>query len=112
MNQDRSYVEEDVYNGNKFYYDKDRVRKNGKYIYFWELSDFLKPTENGVFSLTTYIQLDCSIFRFKNLRRQSYKNSMGKGKNSMEWTPKNEWGYPKPKSVKEFMYNKVCEEHQ
>ena len=42
-----SYVEEDVYNGNKFYYDKDRVRKSGKYIYFWELEDFLKPNKYG-----------------------------------------------------------------
>jgi len=24
-------------NGNKSYYDKDRVRKSGKYLYFWEL---------------------------------------------------------------------------
>ena len=29
-----SYVEEDVYNGNKFYYDKDRVRKMGSISIF------------------------------------------------------------------------------
>ena len=34
--------------GNKFYYDKDRVRKNGKNIYFWFLIDSLIPLERGV----------------------------------------------------------------
>ena len=29
-----------------------------------------------------------------------------------EWTPPDEWEYPKPESVIEDMYNKVCEEHQ
>ena len=53
-----SYVEEDVYNGDKFYYDKDRVRKNGKYIYFWTLIDFKKPIEGSRYlSTTTYVEL-------------------------------------------------------
>ena len=39
-----SYVTEDV-KGVKNYYDKDRVRKSGKYLYFWELSDYPKPNE-------------------------------------------------------------------
>ena len=41
-----TYVTDNV-DGNKFYYDKDRVRKSGKYIYFWELEDFLKPNKYG-----------------------------------------------------------------
>ena len=101
--------------GTKVYYDKDRVRKSGKSLYLWELTDYLKPIGKGVFSTTKYVQLDCSIFRYKILRIQSYKNSMGEGKIKMEWTPKGEqgeWYYPKPNSSSEFMYNKVCEEHQ
>ena len=41
-----SYVTDNV-DGVRFYYDKDRVRKSGKYIYFWELEDFLKPNKYG-----------------------------------------------------------------
>jgi hypothetical protein len=98
--------------GSKFYYDKDRIRKSGKFIYFWILTDFLKPTEGGNFSSFGYIQLDCSIFRYKDLRFQSYNKSMGEGKMTEEWTPKDEWKYPPPDSVNEFVYNKICEEHQ
>jgi hypothetical protein len=98
--------------GENWYYDKDRVRKSGKYLYYWELRDFKKPDERGNFSVTKYVQLDCSIFRFKWLKLQTYNKSMGEGEMTDEWTPPNEWNYPKPKSTGEVMYNKICEEHQ
>ena len=28
-----------------------------------------------------------------------------------DFTPPNEWKYPKPVSISEFVSNKVCEEH-
>ena len=95
----------------KFFYDKDRVRKSGKYLYLWELFDYIKPVD-GDLSSTRYTELDCSIFRYKELRIQGYKNSMGEGENTRDFTPKDEWRYPKPNSGFEFMYNKICEEHQ
>jgi hypothetical protein len=95
----------------KFYYDKDRVRKSGKSIYFWMLLDFKEP-HDGDMSLIQYTQLDCSIFRYKELRLQVYKKSMGEGENTMDFTPKDEWKYPPPNSSGETLYNKVCEEHQ
>ena len=54
--------------GENWYYDKDRVRKRGKFLYVWVLHDYYKPTENGYLSYTTYVQLECSILRFKNLK--------------------------------------------
>ena len=106
-----SYVTENV-DGSKYYYDKDRIRKSGKYIYLWELTDYLKPSPYGDLSVTKYIQLDCSIFRYKILKFQSYNNSMGEGEQTSNSTPPDEWKYPQPESVLEYMYNKVCEEHQ
>jgi len=109
---DWNYVEENE--GYTFYYDKDRVRKSGKYIYFWLLSDFIKPDENGNLSGRTYNELDCSIFRFKILKFQLFNNSMGEGKNTKDITPsdEDEWVYPRPDSVNEFVHNKICEENQ
>ena len=101
-------------NMGKFYYDKDRVRKSGKYLYFWELQDYIKPQVNsdGEFSSTLYVQLDCSIFRYKWLKIINYKNSMGEGGIVSQTTPTDEWRYPPPNSIGEFVYNKVCEEHK
>jgi len=95
----------------KYYYDKDRVRKSGKYLYFWRLTDSKNPSEYGDLSVTSYVQLDCSIFRFKNLKHQVYKNSMGEGEHTRDFTPPDEWVYPKPNSPSESILNKVCEEH-
>jgi hypothetical protein len=96
----------------KMYYDKDRVRKNGKYIYFWLLHDYGRPSLDGTLSVTTYTQLDCSILRYKDLKRQGYKNSMGEGEKTSVYTPLDEWNYTKPDSDGEYLYKKVCEEHQ
>ena len=106
-----TYVTKSV-DGHKFYYEKDRVRKSGKYIYLWGLTDLLKPSPYGDSSYTVYTQLDCSIFRFKDLKSIYYKKSMGEGEITAEGTPKDEWSYPKPGSVIEKFYNKVCEENQ
>ena len=53
-----SYVTESV-SGIKYYYDKDRLRKSGKYLYFWVLIDLTKPTDMGDLSYTQYTELDC-----------------------------------------------------
>ena len=108
---DWNYVVENK-SGSKFYYDKDRVRKSGKYLYFWMLTDYIKPSEMGDLSETKYIQLDCSIFRSKRLKFQSYNKSMGEGEKTFDSTPPEKWMYPKPNSKKEEVYNKICEEHQ
>ena len=108
---DWNYVTVSV-SGSKFYYDKDRIRKSGKFIYFWRLTDYLKPSPYGNLSTTIYVELDCSIFRWKGLKYRSYNKSMGKGNPTNDFTPPDECEYPKPKSVEEFLYNKICEEHQ
>ncbi len=104
------FVTENV-DGNKFYYDKDRVRKIGNYIYFLELGDIMKP-KKGFSSSIRHIELDCSIFRYKVLKLRGYKNSMGEGDIVGDYTPKDEWRYPPPNSTFEYMYKKICEEHQ
>ena len=58
---DWSYVVESNI-GQKYYYDKDRVRESEKYIYFWLLIDFETPNEPGILSKTSYIEVDCLIF--------------------------------------------------
>ena len=95
---------------NKYYYDKDRLRKNGKFLYFWTLTDYLKPFK-GILSQVGYVKLDFSIFRFKDLRIRTYNKSMGEGKITYVFTPKNEWRYPKPKSSGDVLYKEICKEH-
>jgi len=65
--------------GNTFYVDFERIRKHGGYVYWWQLDDYLKPTETRDLSAKTYKQGDCKLFRFKYLSDSYYKEPMGGG---------------------------------
>jgi hypothetical protein len=96
--------------GHKMYYDIDKVRKSGKYLYFWELYDLPKP-ESGLWSAIAYVKLDCSILRYKFLSWHSYKKSMGEGV-GVDENPSDEWRIPSQNMLGDTFYKKICGEHQ
>ena len=94
--------------GDTFYVDFERIRKHGGYVYFWYLSDLLKPIERGILSAKTYKQGDCKLFRYKDLSVFWHKEPMGGG-TGKPYTPPDKWYYPPPDTVGETILNKVCE---
>lgn len=94
--------------GDTFYVDFERIRKVDGYVYFWTLSDYLKPSESGTLSYKFYKQGDCKLFRYKDLTGISHKESFGGGTGD-SYSPKNpEWSYPPPNSINESILKKVC----
>ena len=91
-----------------FYVDYERIRKNDGYVYWWDLTDFLKPTSQGHLSAKTYSQGDCKLFRVKVLSRSIHKEPMGGGTGEMINKPDKEWTYPSPNSVNEIILKAVC----
>ena len=59
--------------GTSFYVDFERIRKHDGYVYWWELSDYLKPTKYGMLSGKKYLQGDCKLFRYKYLSGSYHK---------------------------------------
>ena len=94
--------------GNTFYVDFERIRKHGGYVYWWTLSDLLKPTDYGNLSAKTYNQSDCNLFRHKRLSYVFYKKLMGQGTPKTEEPEKKGWRYPIPKSFDESILKSVC----
>jgi hypothetical protein len=95
--------------GDNFYVDFERIRKHGGYVYFWYLSDRLKPSKFGDFSAKTYSQGDCKLFRHKWLDISYHTQPMGKGTPSTTGAPKGQkWRYPHPDSVIEAVLKDVC----
>ena len=96
--------------GDTFYVDFDRIRKHGGYVYWWDLSDYLKPLELGYLSTKTYNQGDCKLFRFKVLSFSFHKEPMGRGTGNVQEPVKNSqgWKYPPPDTVDETILTKVC----
>jgi hypothetical protein len=96
--------------GDTFYIDPERIRKNDGFVYYWRLSNKLKPTEQGIVSAKFYSQADCTIFRFKNLSASFHKEPMGGGigKTSEPKGDHKNWNYPSPSSVNENILESVC----
>ena len=100
-------VTEGVKSGNTFYVDFERIRKHDGYVYFWSLTDRLKPYL-GTLSVKIYNQGDCKLFRFKKLSYVFHNQPMGRGTGDSS-SPKNpEWIYPSPNSVDEGILKSVC----
>ena len=92
-----------------YYLDFKRIRKRGGYVYFWQLSNYLKPTEYGDLSAKKFSQGDCKQFRYKVLSSSYYKKPMGKGRSDGQDPVKKGWRYPKPNSIIKTILNAVCE---
>ena len=100
----------DTVDGDTFYVDFERVRKHDGYVYFWYLTDYLKPNQFGTLSHKIYNQGDCTLFRVKPLSLVYHKLPMGGGSEETSTpTGKNrDWVYPTPESMNEYILKKVC----
>ena len=93
--------------GDIFYVDFERIRKQGGYVYFWVLQDYLKP-RHGVLSVKLYRQGDCRNFRMLSLGFYFHKEPMGGGTGESHIPENPKWEYPPPNSVNESILNAVC----
>jgi len=94
--------------GDIYYLDEDLIKKHGGYVYFWEMKDYLKPSDNGTMSGKMYKQGDCGVSREKNLSFSYYKEPMGRGSGGT-FTPPDKWEYPTPGSIRKLILDYVCD---
>ncbi len=94
--------------GSNYYVDFDRIRFHGGYVYWWDMSDYLKPV-NNVMSTKSYNQGDCNRFRFKMLSASvsaEPMSSAGAFYYGIKVSP--DWVYPPPNDINEIILNLVC----
>jgi len=94
--------------GDTSYIDTDTIKNHGGYVYFWEMTDYLKPSDNGTLSGKMYKQGDCGMVRFKDLSFSYYKQPMGRG-SGRTLTPPDTWDYPSPGTVSIFILDYACD---
>jgi hypothetical protein len=98
-------------NGDPFYVDFERIRKNDGYIYWWQMMDLLKPNKFGFLSNKSYKQGDCKLFRYKDLSYSFHRESMSEGTGVIIYPTKEDqanWTYPSPDSASELTLQSVC----
>jgi len=95
-------------NGNIFYIDKDTIKEHGGHVYWWDLTDYIKPGETGNMSGVLYKQGDCGVNRYKWLSSIFYKQPMGRGTGDTQKPHDTDWRYPSPGSVSGYLLKYVC----
>ena len=103
-----TWIGENLDNTN-FYIDFEKTKKVDEYIYYWMLSDLLKPDKDGDFSYITYDQGDCKLSRIMSLSEFYYTQPMGEGRLTTNNIINPEWKYPAPGSMTESMLEEVCD---
>ena len=95
--------------GDTMYVDLERIRKHGGFVYYWSLTDYLKPDKWGDLSNKIYYQADCNLFRVMTLSYAFHKLPMGDGTGEIdEPVEKEKWTYPTPDSMDEILLKEVC----
>ena len=92
----------------KYYVDTERVIKQNKLIYYWELTDYVDEGGYGYLSDITRVVVDCELIRYKNLQINNYKGAMGTGKVTGSGKISETWVYPLPNTIKEATTTFVC----
>jgi len=95
--------------GDTHYLDTDTIKKHDGYVYYWDLTDYLKPAETGTMSVKIYFQGDCGVNRTKFLSYIFYGQPMGMGSEETYSPPNPEWKYPSPDSVGGTNLKYVCD---
>lgn len=95
--------------GTTYYLDFERIRKVDGYVYWWTLSDSLKPNQSGAFSAKVYMQSDCKLFRSKSISLSFHKEPMGGGLGESVSPKDPKWRYPPPNSAFEASLKAVCD---
>ena len=104
---DWKWIGENIDNS-QYYIDFEKTKSVDGYIYYWTLSDLLKPDKDGDFSYILYQKGDCKLFRSMSLSEFYYKQPMGEGKVTTN-TQNPKWQYPPPESMHILMLKKICD---
>ena len=82
----------DIEEESAVYIEKNTIKKDNNYVYYWELMDFWEPISftEDMMSVKVQRQVNCNNMKHQNLSMTFYKRAMGKGnsrfmKPSMGW---------------------------
>jgi hypothetical protein len=93
------------------YIDFERIREHSGSVFFWEMTDYLKPSEVGTLSSRIYNEGDCQRFRYRMLSASWHEMPMGEGPADVD-KPSGvyaDWQYPTPESAGEVSLQAVCD---
>jgi hypothetical protein len=94
--------------GDTMYIDTSTIKERNGYVYYWELTNWLKPSKYGDMSYKAYVEVDCAMVRSKYLSAAFYTQHMTLGTFTSSPLTNEEWRYLSPGSVGAEKINYAC----
>ena len=94
--------------GDVGYIDLSSIKKVGNKVYYFDLLDYVKPTDLGHLSGRTYKEVNCLDLSYRFLKDFYYLEPMGNGKVDLINDKKSEWYNNKKGSLGERLRKFVC----
>ena len=96
--------------GDSFYIDVKTIKESNGLVYYWTISDYLKPTSAGALSAKLLKEVNCNTPRKQRALSASYYSTpMGKGTPLVTDNKEQEWLYSQPNTVIKIMIDEACE---
>ena len=97
-------------NGEAYYINLERIREHSGSVFYWYLSEYLKPDEYGDFSTKTYNESDTQGFRYRDPSFSFHKAPMGEESEEVIKPDgrHGDWSYPRPESPDELLPKVAC----
>ena len=94
--------------GDVFYVDLLSIKRVGDSVYFFSLTDYLKPTSQGDLSSKIYQEFNCLNYDFRYHKDFYYEQPMGNGKPSATLNELSDWRDSPKGSISEAMAKFIC----
>ena len=95
--------------GYTYYVNFKTIKKNNGFVYFWVITDYLKPNKWNDMSSKTLYESDCKTPKKERKIYATYHTQpFAKGEPSTVSPKTRDWSYPSPNSVSELILKKVC----
>ena len=94
--------------GDVFYVDLSTIKKVGNNVFYFELKDYVKPTEYGDLSSKVYMEVNCLNLSYRYLKDFYYIEPMGNGEPSTVFDEVGEWKNIKEGSMGEDVGKFAC----
>lgn len=97
--------------GASYYLEANSLRKKNGQLHAWLLHDLRKPILKGrVFSVKSFVRLDCDLFGRAALKVIFYSGQLGEGQIQGHFSPdQKSFDYPPPGSTALAVNRKICE---
>ena len=94
--------------GDVFYVDLLSIKRVGNNAYLFSLTDYIKPTEQGILSAKVYQEFSCKDYGFRYHKDFYYEKPMGNGEPSLTVNEVSKWRESPMGSVSEKIGKFVC----